>query len=168
MMKFAQQYSRATHSSNLRSDKYHSDTDKLAAMALSGELGTLLFRVKFANDATSYPKLLVKWQEIVAKKAIRRRWPKHITAKKVAVASLDYWLNDVCTVCSGKCYMPLPNTPKVLSDTACQACLGLGKKRLLCEANWRDFITQLVDELEDLARSAAHAAMRKLAVEMTL
>ena len=165
-MKFAQQYSRATYSSNLRSDKHHSDVDKLAAVALSSELGTFLFRVKYANDATTYPALLLKWQEIVGKKALRRHWPKHITARKVATASLDYWLNDVCQACSGRCFEPLANTQTVLSDVACRTCQGRGKKPLVCEANWRDFILQLVDELEDLARSAAGAAMRKLAVDM--
>lgn len=165
---FAKQYSRAIHSSNLKSDEYHTDTDKLAAAAHSGDLGSLLFRVKYANDATTYSTLLTKWMEIVTKKCAMREWPKHVSALKVAAASLDYWLNDVCPVCSGKCYKPVPNVPTVLSDTVCQACLGQGKKPLVFESRSRDYVADMIEELDDLARSAAQIAMRKLASEMDL
>ena len=165
-MKLAQQYSRAAHSSNLKCDKHHTDTDKLAAVALSGELGTLLFRTRYANDHTSVKTLHIKWSEIVAKKASMRQWPKHVAAHKVAALSLDHWLNDVCPVCSGKCYEPLANVPTVLSDTQCKACKGQGKRPLICDQRERDYIGHMVDELNDLAHSAAQNAMRKLASEI--
>ncbi|MDB5777593.1 MAG: hypothetical protein JWP38_3726 [Herbaspirillum sp.] len=165
-MKFAQQYSRATHSSDLRCDEHHGDTDKLAAAALSSELGASLFRVKFGNDATTYAALLAKWSELVVKKSIHREWPKHVTAHKVAVASLDYWLNDVCPACSGKAYEPLASAPNVLSDMQCKACKGQGKRPLVCEHRARDFVADMVEELEDMARTAGNNAMRKLASDM--
>lgn len=167
-MIFAQSYTRATQSNNLRCDEYHSDTDKLAAAALSGVLGGMLFRVKFGNDATTYAALLEKWVEIVTKKASHRQWPKHVTARKVAGASLDYWLNDICLVCGGKCYKHKRDNPDILTEALCDTCKGSGKKPLVCEENWRKFIGDMVDELEDMARSAARAAMKKLSSEMDL
>lgn len=165
-MKFAQRYAKAITSTNLRCDIYHRDTDQLAAAALSGQIGAPLLRVKYANDATAYASLLVKWQALVQKKSLHRRWPKHVIPHKVALASLNYWLNDVCPACSGKAYEALPKVPNVLSDTQCKACNGQGKRALVCEANWYDYIADMVEELDDMARHAAGVAMRKLRSDM--
>ena len=48
----------ALGSANLKDDAHHHATEVLAAAALSRDLGTKLFRVKYAGDATSYPARL--------------------------------------------------------------------------------------------------------------
>jgi hypothetical protein len=161
----AEKYSRSINSSNLRSDEHHFDTDNLAAVALSSDLGNVLFRVKYGNDATTYNTLLMAWKDKVAKKADLRKWPRHITARKVAEISLSYWLNDVCEVCEGRGYETLPNSP-VLSDDVCKCCKGEKKKPLVCEANWRDYILDMLEDLEEMARYSAGEAMKKLARDM--
>jgi hypothetical protein len=160
-------YSRATQSSNLRDDEHHHQTEKLAAVALSSELGAKLFRVKYGNDATSYHALLAAWKDKVEKKAGLRHWPKHITAHKVAEMSLRHWLNDVCEPCSGKGFEVIPGSP-MLSDAPCKACKGDGKRALVCEENWRDFITDMIEDLDEMARGAASNAMKRLANDMDI
>jgi hypothetical protein len=161
-------------SSNLRDDAQHHNTEPLAAVALSGgqgvlAIGNLLFRTKYANDATSYPELLAKWKVIVAAKAAHRKWPKHIVAAKVANMSLDHFLNDVCPVCTGRAHVPIENGGRaVLSDRPCPACQGTGTKPLQCEPNWKDYILDMVESLNDITRNAADVAMRKLARDMDL
>ena len=167
MVKIAQQYAKATQSSNLKSDEHHFETDKLAAMALSGGIGNLLFRVKYASDVTSYNALLESWTAIVIKKAGLRQWPKHITPQKVASKSLAYWLNDVCEECTGRGFQQVTNTP-ILSETECKVCRGTTKKPLACEANWRVYIEDMVDELNGMAAHAGARAMKKLASEIKI
>jgi len=166
-----EKYSRSINSSNLRSDELHYEADSLAAVAmvdLSTEgLGGLLFRVKYGNDATSYNTLLMAWKDKVARKAELRKWPRHITARKVAEISLSYWINDACEACEGRGYEMLPNSP-VLSDEPCRCCKGEKKKPLVCEANWRDYILDMLEDLDEMARFSAGRAMQKLARDMEL
>lgn len=168
-MGIVEKYSRSINSSNLKCDETHFDADNLAAVALtdlsSGALGGVLFRVKYGNDATTYNTLLTAWKSRVTKKADLRQWPKHITASKVAEISLGYWLNDVCQVCEGRGYETLPNSP-ILSDEACKCCKGERKRPLVCEANWRDYILAMLEDLDEMTRYAAGEAMRKLARDM--
>lgn len=163
-------YSRATQSSNLMDDAHHHATEKLAAVALSGvptgSPANLLFRVKYANDATSYPALLAEWETIVSTKAVIRTWPQHINARKVARLSLEYWLNDVCPVCGGKGHLPLDHTPNVLSDDPCPACDGTTVKPLACEENWRKYITEMVEALSAMTVHAGGEAIKKLSCEI--
>lgn len=166
-MGIAEKYSRSINSSDLRSDEHHFDTDNLAAVALSSELGNVLFRVKYGNDATTYNTLLMAWKDKVAKKADLRQWPRHITARKVAEISLSYWLNDVCEVCEGRGYDTLPNSP-VLSDEVCKCCKGEKKRPLIVEHRFRDYVLDMLEDLEEMARYSAGEAMRKLARDMEL
>lgn len=174
-MTFIQRYARAAISSDLTSDAYHSDTDRLAAAALSGEdgaasrtLGTLLFRVKFSNDASSYSMLLSKWVEIVTKKASNRDWPTNIKPAIIADKSLSFWVNDVCPACTGKKYEAVANVPNVLSDNLCRVCDGTGRKPVICGFRERDYVKNMVNELGDIIHSAAGQAMNKLKDDMDL
>lgn len=168
-MGIIEKYSRSISSSNLKSDSEHFDADNLAAVAVAdlanGGLGGVLFRVKYGNDATTYNTLLSAWKEKVSKKSDLRQWPRHITANKVAEISLSYWLNDVCDVCEGRGYETLPNSP-VLSDVVCKCCKGEKKRPLVCEANWRDYILDMLEDLDEMARYSAGEAMRRLASDM--
>jgi hypothetical protein len=171
-MRFIKKYSRSINSSNLKSDEHHFSADSLAvaamvAMANGAELANLLFRVKYGLDATSHRALLEGWKVKVAKKAELRQWPKHITAKKVAELSLGYWLNDVCEPCGGKGFEVEPGTP-MLSDVPCKCCKGTAKRPLVCEANWRDYVLGMLEELDEMTRSAGGRAMKRLADDMNL
>lgn len=165
MSNIAQKYSRATQTSDLKDDAHHHQTEVLAAVALSSELGSLLFRVKFGNDATSHKALLEKWLVIVGKKSVFRSWPSHVAQDKVAQASLEYWLCDLCGHCEGKGYHVLAGAP-VLSDDPCKVCKGTGKKPLACEKRIRDYVEDMVQTLEVMTIHASGEAMRKLSQQM--
>lgn len=167
-MGFAEHYARATISNNLKCDEYHTDTDQLAASALSGDLGSLFFRVRYANDHTSYRPLLEKWREVVAKKAAYRGWPDNIKPPVIAELSLNHWINSVCPACTGKAVAPLPGVHNVMSDDPCPACEGTGLKPLICGYRERRYVEDMVEEMSEAARTAAGVAMNKLAEEMTL
>ena len=161
-------YSRSINSSNLKSDEHHFDTDNLAAVALSSELGTVLFRVKYGNDATTYNTLLDAWSKKVKFKAEVREWPKHITAHKVAEISLGYWLNDVCEVCSGRGYETLHNSPVLDETRPCPCCHGEKRKPLIVERRWRDYVLDMIEDLDEMTRYAAGEAMKRLARDMDI
>lgn len=171
MVKIAQKYARATQSSNLKSDEFHHDTDKLAAVALSGGagFGNLLFRVKYANDSTSYVALAEAWEWEVKKRAAldRRPWPLHINAAAVAKASLKYWLNDLCPVCGGKGVKKMEFVD-VLSDEPCESCEGSGKRPMDCDARIHGYVAQMVLVIEAMTITAGANAMRRLSSDMDL
>ena len=52
-MNVIEKYTSALGSSNLCDDAHHHSTEVLAAAALCRDLGTKLFRVTYAGDATS-------------------------------------------------------------------------------------------------------------------
>jgi hypothetical protein len=166
MMGIVQKYSRATLSSNLKDDAFHHDHEKLAAVALSGVAtgspANLLFRVKYANDYTSYPALLGEWETIVLIKAVTRNWPQHINAKSIARQSLEHWVMDVCPVCVGRGHLPVENVPTVLSDDPCPACSGTGAKPIECEKRNLKYFKELIECLDSMVQNGAILAMKKL------
>lgn len=167
MVKLAQKYAKATQSSNLKSDDYHFDTDKLAAVALSGGagFGNLLFRVKFANDATCYVRLAEAWEGEVSKRSAG--WPTHVKPAAVAKAALKYWLNDLCPCCGGKGVRKMEFVD-ILSDDPCEVCEGSGKRPMDCADQIRRYAVDMVFVLEEITIAAGSQAMRKLASDMDL
>ncbi|PRC92660.1 hypothetical protein [Solimicrobium silvestre] len=161
-MSIGQMYAKSVQSSNLKDDAYHHDTDKLAAMALSKRLGSELFRVKYANDATSYPRLLEEWICIVRNKAIHRKWPVHVRASYIAKAALDYWLNPVCQVCTGRGFDSKINKSGEYEHD-CKPCGGSGRKSVSGEANLLQFIIDMVEALDDMERISGGLAIKRLA-----
>jgi hypothetical protein len=166
-VKLEQRYAKATQSSNLKCDDRHHDTDSLAAVALSGEFGGLLFRVKYSNDATSFNRLQEEWRWHIKKRAAVDGWPEHIKEQKVADDALHYWLNDVCPACTGKGHPTIKYTP-VLDEDACTVCEGTGKKPMVFEARAREYILDALVTLERMTIAAAGLAMAKLAGDMEL
>jgi hypothetical protein len=158
MVKMAARYSRTMQSNDLRG----TDRDVLAAMALSSDFGTLIFRVKYANQASSYADLLVKWEWHTKKCASLSRWPLNISDETVARLSLDYWLNDLCLLCQGRGKDRIPFAD-IYSDNECPVCNGTGKKKIECNRHLTAYVAQMVDILEQLAVQAGDAAMKKLA-----
>ncbi|MGI4936305.1 MAG: hypothetical protein ACRYF5_06105, partial [Janthinobacterium lividum] len=156
-MGIIESYSKAAQSSNLKDDEFHHATEKLAAVALIGRpgqdgagdalrrMGALMFRVKYSNDATSYPQLLAEWTQVVKSKASSRKWPADISPKKIARLSLQYWQNDICTVCGGMGHLPVLHVPNVLSDDPCKACNGTTKKPITAQHNLIQYVTDMVE-----------------------
>lgn len=167
MSKLAQRYARATISSNLKNDQWHFDTDSLAAVALSSEFGSMLFRVKFANDSTSYVRLAEEWEWEVKKRAAVDGWPVHIKDAVVAKAALKYWLNDLCPLCNGKC-LKKHEFVDTLSDEPCDLCEGTGKRPLEADRHNYRYVNEMVGLLDSVAIRAGAVAMKKLARDMDL
>lgn len=170
-MKLIQRYSRSINSSNLMDDQFHHQTEVLAAAALASmtaPLATELFRVKFGNDASTYPTLRTKWIEIVAFKASNRHWPKDISPSQVAKLSLDYWLNDLCTACGGHGTTLVDGVPSVRQDIPCRQCRGTRKQPLEVRKALHDYVADMVETLEDMTIYAGGLAMRKLSSAMDL
>jgi hypothetical protein len=160
-MSLAERYARAAISGNLRNDALHVTPDVLAAMALSGRFGAMLVRVKYCNDASCYYRLLHQWTWIVSTKALRRNWPVQIPIDKVAYLSLRRWINSVCPACTGLGYIKELGAP-VLSDRACRLCKGTGQVELRCNPAIRDYVLDMVDELETDMLRAVIRAKKKL------
>lgn len=166
-MGIIEKYSRATQSSNLRSDEHHHDVDKLAAVALSSEFGSLLFRVKYANDPTSYVQLVKEWEWYVKKRAALAGWPMAIDDEAVAKTSLKYWLNDICPACGGTGHAK-EEFQDVLSDEPCNICEGSGKKPLECNRHIKKYVEEMVSALEGMTIVAGGQAIAKLASDFEL
>lgn len=174
MSNIASRYSSATQSSNLKDDSHHHQTEILAAVALSSALGSLLFRVKYANDATSYNTLLTKWHEIVKIKAGLRNWPEDIGASQIARLSLNYWLNDTCAACGGNgrvdgdqySHEAVPNVPQVLQDIPCKICNGTAKRPIEAKHILLKYVTDMVEAIEEMTRYAGDRAIKKLAKQI--
>jgi len=165
----AESYACATHSSNLRHREYTDDTDRLTAIAWSdSEFGGKLFRLKYANERATYAPTLDRWREVVEKKALARRW--ELSAEdmlKVANLSFEFWLFDICPVCSGHGVAKLANSP-VLGDAPCNACNGTARRSLICDAGLRNFILDMISNLEERIVSAGGRAIAKLSVKLDL
>lgn len=156
-----ERYSTATMSSDLRDDEHHHVTDVLAAVALSSELGSLLFRVKYADEKSSYPQLRLEWIKKVTFKADYRHWPTNINPSHVAILTLDHWLNDVCGSCNGLGYEKHESAP-TLTDKACKVCDGTGHKNFNPSPIIAKYALDVLDELHQLSETAGGMAIKKL------
>lgn len=165
--RIAQQYSKAAASRDLRDDATHHDTDTLAAIALSSDLGSKLYAVKYANDATSYAALLRGWEWHVTKHAALMGWPQRVNEIIVAKASLDFWLIDHCQACQGigKARILFAD---LYSDDPCPQCDGSGKRPIPANRHIQAYVAQMVQALEDMAVKAGNDAIKKLAKEIEL
>lgn len=160
-MSLAERYARATISGNLRNDELHVGADVLMAVAMSSTFGALLIRVKYANDTSSYKRLLDQWTWIVSTKAVRRTWPIHLPIDKIAFLSLHRWLNSVCPACTGRKQVTVLGAP-VLSGRDCALCRGTGQTELRCNPAIRDYVLDMVDELQMDVDRAVTRAKKKL------
>lgn len=108
-----------TLSSSLEWDDSEHETavDKLTAFSYSDRMGTLLWRVKYSNDASSYKPVVY----LLAKSLPRLN---RGIAIRVAEQSLREWLASFCTSCSGS--RVARDGDKVID---CQTCRGVGARR---------------------------------------
>ena len=110
-----------------------SDLDVVAALGVVGigeRLADAVYRLKYANDHKSYYDALQGVRDLARSMDAKSRWKvrrEHL--KKMAQHVLDYWLNDSCPTCTGVKYEVIRGSPH-LSDRACKACHGSGKKEM--------------------------------------
>ncbi|WP_198116911.1 hypothetical protein [Massilia rhizosphaerae] len=177
-MGFADRYIHSLSASNLKDDERHHQTEPLMASAfavanLTGDLGPLLHRVKFADstarsafegNAGNLAQLLRLWTAEVTKRGRARRWVPENTAwdadaaqklyRAVAEHSLAYWLDGKCDSCGGT---------GVEQARACRCCGGTGKAELTMAAGFvREHTLDMVSELHNIADNHAARAASKL------
>jgi hypothetical protein len=160
-MILAERYARATISGNLRNDALHHTPDVLMAVALAGGFSSQLIRLKFGNEAPSYRRVLHEWTWLVSTKAVRRTWPDHIPVDAVAHYSLRYWLNSVCPACTSHGKVKELGAP-VLSERDCPLCGGSGQAELRCDTRLRDYVLDMIEELEAYVRRGVFRAKKKM------
>lgn len=177
-MGFAERYIRALGASNLRDDGRHHRTEPLIAAAfasaeLSGDIGALLHRVKFA-DAPACPafasnpgnlaQLLRLWTAEVIKRGRRRKWVPENTAwdaqaaqtlyRTVAQASLAHWLDSTCKCCNGT---------GLAQGQPCRPCDGKGEAAIEASGGFvLERVKDMVSELHNIANSHAGRASARL------
>jgi hypothetical protein len=174
-MGFANKFVASLRSSNLRDDAFHHGLDVIAAAALAGDLGALLCRVKYADvlvdsqsdgNSGNLVQLLRIWTAAVTAKGQARRWVRinserdictaQALYKRVAHASLAYWLDDRCKPCKGT-----GMSPTRLRD--CTACTGTGKAEVECAGGFeRERIKDMVSELAATVARHAERSRRRL------
>lgn len=177
IMGFADRYIHALGASNLKDDARHHQAEPLlaaafAAASLTGDLGPLLHRVKYAQGAArtafegnpgNVAQLLRLWVAEVTKRGRARRWVPENTAwdadaahklyRTVAEHSLAHWIDDKCEPCGGT---------GIDSTRSCKACAGTGRAELTMAAGFvREHTLDMSSELANIAAShAARAAAR--------
>jgi hypothetical protein len=160
-MLLAERYARATLSGNLRNDELHHAPEVLMAVALAGGFSASLIRLKYAIEAPSYRRVLDEWTWIVSGKAKLRTWPEHVRIDSVAHYSLRYWLNSVCPACTKHGKVKVLGAP-VLSEQDCPLCLGTGQAELRCDRTIRDYVRDMIEELDAYVRRGMFRANKKL------
>ncbi|MEW6023581.1 MAG: hypothetical protein AB1807_15745 [Pseudomonadota bacterium] len=177
-MGFADRYIHALSAPNLKDDERHHQAEPLLAAAfaaaeVSGDLGPLLHRVKFADplarqafegNAGNLAQLLRLWTAEVIKRGRARRWVPENTAwdadaaqklyRMVAEHSLAHWLDGKCKPCAGT---------GVLESRCCKCCSGTGNAELTMAAGFvREHTLDMVSELQNILESHAARAAAKL------
>lgn len=172
-MGFADRYVGALGSSNLMDDALHHQTEALAAAALSGDIGALLCRTKYADGTIhklfesgtqNLAHLIRIWTAAVTEKGNARRWIKtedmaiaHILYRRVAEASLAYWLDGKCKKCAGT------GITVLMGNCKCTACKGTGAAEITGMREYEKKLTlDMVSELTALYDSHARRATAML------
>lgn len=175
-MGFAERHLHALCSSNLKDDAFNFQPEALQASAhadkVARNIGSLLSRVKNANcyrrehegDTHALAALLREWQRIVTEKGTARRWVKAedvaiapILYRRVAEASLSFYLDGNCGECSG--------AGVTQERSICKPCKGSGRGEIVGVSGYeRNLILDMLSELGaiDLTHSrTASALMRR-------
>jgi hypothetical protein len=103
----------------------------LGAVSIHHPLADAVFRVKYSNEASSYPDALAGMRNLAISLNALGGWRlKRSRLAEMAKAVLDYWLSDTCPVCEGRGWEKPDGSP-ALSNTPCGACAKgsrLGKR----------------------------------------
>lgn len=172
-MGFIDRYVRALGASNFRDDARHRQAEPLlasglAAAGITGSLGPLLHRVKYADgpmrNTGNLVQLLQVWTAEVIKRGRARRWVPENTAwdaqaaqklyRTVAELSLAHWLDGMCKPCAG--------TGKA-GQHVCRDCDGGGRAPIEHAGGFvRERVKDMVSELHSIASSHAARANARL------
>jgi hypothetical protein len=172
-MGFIDRYVRALGASNLQDDARHRQAEPLLAAAfasagITGDLGPLLHRVKYADGPMRNPgnltQLLRVWTAEVIKRGRARKWVPENTAwdaqaarklyHTVAELSLAHWLDGMCKPCAG--------TGKT-GRHVCRDCAGGGEAPIQHAGGFvRERVKDMVSELHCIASSHAARANARL------
>lgn len=168
-MSFGDHYARAVRSGNLKSrpETDTSDSDVLGAAGLAGKrvpLAISLMRL-LSGDNHAGREIVATMAGMIDGKAYRMDLPvSRVEAEDMARAVLAWVREGTCRACGGHGYRVMENTP-TLSDQACTACKGVGKRPFDREfpIERRQLAQWILAEVErDLSR-AGEAAMQSLA-----
>lgn len=178
-MGFADRYVHALCASSLKDDERNHQAEPLAASGLAAlsfnDLGPLLHRVKYADGVThkmfesgtaNLAQLIELWTAEVIKRGRARKWVPENTAwdaeaaqklyRRVAEASLAYWLDGQCDFCHGTKVRPGTNLK-------CTECNGTGKAPILIAGGFeRQKVEDMIGELECIATGHSGRASKKL------
>ena len=179
-MGFADRYIASLGASNLRDDAQHHQAEPLtaaafAAVAVSGDLGSLLHRVKYADplarqafegNPANLTQLLRLWIDEVIKRGRARRWVPENTEwdatsaqklyRTVAEASLAHWLDSTCKCCNGT---------GVVDRYQCRPCAGTGQAPIEVKGAFvLERTKDMVSELQSIVDSHCVRAASKLRV----
>lgn len=159
-------YIHSLHSTDLRDDATHYQTELLKASSWAdkrggGVFGSMLCRVKYADGAihkdfesgsTNLAGLLAIWGAEVAERGQSRGWVTirgewDILAavtlyRRVAHASLAHWMDSRCEPCNGAGVMETRRT--------CTCCAGSGRSAIDAGRFETDKILDMVSELEGI------------------
>lgn len=156
-----ERYASSSISSDLTDDAHHHALDVVAAVAMAGGIGGLLYRVKYALDASSYPQLRTAWHDLIIETADKRHWPTNINLRRLSSITLDYWINDRCGDCNALGFGKFANAPMLTGDV-CVMCDGTGTRPFTCDSTMRRYAIDSISNLECIASEAGAAARRKL------
>jgi hypothetical protein len=181
-MGFSDKYIHALHSTDLRDDEFHYQTEALQASSWAdktggGVFGSALARVKFADGtihkdfesgSQNLAALLKLWCAEVAERGRSRGWVTirgewDILAavtlyRRVAHASLAYWMDGRCEPCNGAGVMETRRT--------CTCCAGSGKAMIEAGRFESQKILDMISELEGIFQAhsgRASSLLRRVA-----
>jgi hypothetical protein len=139
-----------------------------AATGASGELGSLLLRVKHVDDPMRHPgnlsRVLFLWTAEVGRRGRARKWMAEATAwdvqaanklyRTVAELSLAHWLDGDCRSCKGSGHA---------GQYACRDCEGRGEAPIQHAGGFvRERVKDMVSDLHDIASHHAARANARL------
>jgi hypothetical protein len=139
-----------------------------AATGVSGELGHLLYRVKYVDDPVRQPahlaRLLCLWTAEVSRRGRLRKWMTERTAwdaqaaaklyRTVAELSLAHWLDGDCPSCKGSAQA---------GQQPCRDCGGTGAAPIRHPGGFvRERVKDMVSDLQDIASHHAARAQARL------
>lgn len=96
--------------------------DRILALAHADALGSLLWRLRLANDARSFKPAV-----FILSKRMHRQGEARETREKVATCALMEWLDDLCRTCGGRGNIVPKDIP--VATHVCTVCEGTGRRR---------------------------------------
>lgn len=180
-MGFAECYAKSVNSTNLMDDEFHFSPEALAASGHAryddsqGDLGALLCRARYADGSQSkifesgtrnLAPILRIWLAVVTQKGTDRKWVRISSDwdikiagdlyRRIAEASLAYWLDSRCQECKGAAQTP--------ERRICDCCKGTGRGDFTTKTTTyeRERIMDMVADLDGILSAYMQRAAAKM------